>query len=727
MSRLIIVSNRLPVTLQRRKGRIEFEQSMGGLATGLLSVGEEYERLWIGWPGVPTSELSDEEHEEGRRRLLEDYGCIPVDLTEQQLEEYYYGFSNQTLWPLFHYFPQYTSYNEDHWKTYRRVNRRFADAVLEVAEPSDVIWVQDYHLMLLPAMIREQVPEAAIGFFLHIPFPSFETFRLLPWRSEIVDGLLGSDLIGFHTFDYVQHYLWSARNLLGHDHSMGQVWTGNRVAKVDSFPLGIDFKRYAEGPDKPESSGVVELNRQQMEGRRIILSVDRMDYTKGLLHRLDAFDEFLARYPQYRGRIQMIMVAVPSREDVREYDLLRRQVEEAVGRVNGRHGTIGWTPIHYVYEGLPFHELVALYRVSDVCLVTPLRDGMNLIAKEYMAARTEEEPGILVLSEMAGAAHELGEALIVNPNNTAEVAHAIRDAIEMPPEEARERARIMCDRLERYDVFTWAHDFVDSLGRVKTQQAQLDALLLNRDVRKRLLDQFRSAKRRAILFDYDGTLVDYAMNVHAASPDEKLNRLLQRIADTGSTRVVLLSGRDRASLDEWFGGLGVDLIAENGAWLKRDGEDWQRLDKQGTEWMAEIMPMLERFVDRTPGAYIEQKDASLAWHYRRADPELAEQRARELKDAALALTTHLDINVQEGHKVLEVKNAGITKGHAARVWLDEDEEDFILAIGDDPTDEELFGALPDDAYTIRVGHSPSRARWNIESVGAVRELMEELA
>ena len=723
MAKIVIVSNRLPVTVSKDEDGLTFTASVGGLATGLASFYRDYESVWIGWPGIPRDDLTTEDVTVIEETLRTQHGCLPVHLTEADLADYYEGFSNKTIWPLFHYFPQNASYEEDYFRSYVEVNRAFADAVLSVAEAGDVVWVHDYHLMLLPEMIRQRLPEATIGFFLHIPFPSFETFRLLPWRLEVVTGLMGSDLVGFHTFDYAKHFLVTVRNLTGHEHAAGEISAGRRLIKVDSFPMGIDFERYAAAPDTPAVTAEAGKVRARVGQRRIVLSVDRLDYSKGILSRIDAIDTFFEMHPEYADKVQVILVAVPSRTAVKEYDTLKRRVDEAVGRVNGRHGVIGWNPIEYLYSSLPFEELVALYSVSDVCLVTPIRDGMNLIAKEYLAADPE---GVLVLSEMAGAAKELGEAIIVNPNNRHEVASAIRNALEMPRSERERRNDTMRERLKRYNVTAWAADFVDSLAATKERQSRFAANILDEGARHELMERYRAATRRVLFLDYDGTIVDFARCPAAAVPDEEIVSVLTSLAADPANTVVVISGRERTSLESWLAETGVRLVAEHGAFTRDADGVWRAAAQDPTEWKQAFAPMLDLFVDRTPGSFVEEKDFSLVWHYRQADPELAAIRGRELKDAALSLAAHLDVTVTEDTKLVEIRSGHVNEGQAAGAWLQE-APDFVLALGDDWTDEDLFAAMPDGAYSIKVGFEPSRARWNLDSVEAVRELLRELA
>jgi len=723
--RLIVVSNRLPVTVLRRDGEVHTISSVGGLATGLKPLYQAYESLWVGWPGVRADEVTAEERAFIVQRLSQ-ARCVPVWLTRQQLRGYYFGFCNKTLWPLFHYFPQYTVYDDALWQAYRQVNEVFCDQVLRHARPDDILWVHDYHLMLLPAMLREALPKARIGFFLHIPFPSFELFRLLPWRREILEGLLGADLIGFHTYDYVLHFLASVRHVLGYEHTLGRIETDKGVVQVDAFPMGIDYRRFARAGRSRRVRRQARRIRQKMGSRKIVLSVDRLDYTKGIPQRLQAFATLLERYPAFRGQVTLVLVAAPSRIEIRHYKALKDHVDMLVGQINGQYGSVEWVPVWYYSRSLPFSDLVALYRAADVAFITPLRDGMNLVAKEYLATRVDNR-GVLILSEMTGAAKELGEALIVNPNNPEELVEALRQALTMDVAEQRERNRILRGRLRRYDVVRWARDFMDRLEEVKAVQAALEARYLTDEARRGLVEAYRRAQTRLLLLDYDGTLVPIVPQPDQAQADPELLDLLRTLAGDPANEVVLISGRDRKTLDQWLGSLPVSMVAEHGVWVRERGGPWTLIDDHlSPEWKRWVRPLMELYAERTPGAIIEEKDYSLAWHYRKADSAIAEVRSRELRNALLHLTVHLGVDVLEGDRVLEVRNAGIHKGHAARRWLARQSWDFILAVGDDRTDEDVFEVLPPQAYTLRVGLGPSKARFSVHSYRQVRQLLRDL-
>ncbi len=724
MGRLLVVANRLPLNTARRAGELHFRPSPGGLAVGLSSLPDSCEQVWIGWPGITSEKLSAEDKEQIRKRLAEE-NCRPIFLSRRQMEGYYQGFCNKTIWPLFHYFAMRTLYEKRFWKMYEQVNRVFCDEVMEIAKPDDRIWVHDYQLMLLPQLLRERLPESDIGFFLHIPWPSFELFRLLPWREEILNGLLGADLIGFHTYDYVRHFLSSVCRITGLEHTLGRVSFGSRIVKIDAFPMGIDYERYSQAINDANVEKEVGKILKKIGKRRIIISIDRLDYTKGIIQRLEAFDLFLSDNPEYKGEVTLVLVAVPSRTGVEDYKMLRERLEQLVSRVNGEHGTMGYMPVWYLYRSLPFKELTALYHIADVALVTPLRDGMNLIAKEFIAAKTDS-PGVLIISEMTGAARELGEALIVNSFDKAAIVNAIKESLEMPLLEKVERNKVMQERLRRYNVSRWSGDFLDALSEIKKTQKEFSVRELSEPISRKLVRDYAKSRKRLFLLDYDGTLVGFKGRPEQAGPDDEIMGLLRSLSSNPRNNIVIISGRDKATLEEWFGNLGTALVAEHGAWIRHGSEKWQCMQSFETEWKDSIRPILELYSERTPGSMVEDKNFSLVWHYRRADPELAYVRGQELKGALLSLTENLDVGVFEGNKILEVKSMGINKGRAVELWMKEQEWDFILAAGDDYTDEEMFSVLPDEAYSVKVGFGASRARFSVDSEREIRLLLEKL-
>jgi len=723
MSRTLIVSNRLPTKVLRTDEGLTFQPSEGGLATGLGSIYRQGDNVWIGWPGLFVEGEVEEDH---IRQELHADNMAPVFLTENEIRDFYEGFSNGTLWPTFHYFSDLATYEQRHWEAYVAVNQKFCDAVLAQAGPDDTIWVHDYQLLLLPELLRRARPEAAIGFFLHIPFPSQELIRVLPWREQLLRGMLGADLIGFHTFGYLRHFLSAVSHLLGLPAQSGQIELPNRTVRVDAFPMGIDYKRYAQAAASEASQAHETEYRAALRDTRVILSIDRLDYTKGIAQRLRAFDLLLQRYPEWRGQVSLVMLVVPSRDQVAQYATLKEEIDELVGRINSQYRTISWNPINYFYRSLPLEELVSLYRIAEVALVTPMRDGMNLVAKEFVASKLDQR-GVLILSERAGAARELSDAIIINPTDMGQLTEAMHDALVMPEEEQITRMTAMQALVRRYNIFSWTRLFMNQLAYTKMKQHMLATEMLTEPATAQLLADFQAARQRLILLDYDGTLVNFHANPQRAEPDQELRLLLRSLTELSNTRVVVISGRDRATLAKWLGHLPIDFIAEHGVWLRTAGEDWHLFQQLRNDWKREMRPVLELYVVRTAGSFIEEKDYSLVWHYRRADNDLGVERAREMLSHLTFMTANTDLQVMEGNKVIEIKNAGINKGAAAARWLERYPADFVLALGDDRTDEDTFRVLPAQAYSVRVGTGArSLARFNIASPTEVRQLLRKL-
>lgn len=723
MSKTIIVSNRLPVKLVENSGEISFVQSEGGLATGLGSIYEQSGNVWVGWPGL---EVSDEVQRQRITHELDLKNLKPVFLTQDEINQYYEGFSNEVLWPVFHYMPTYARYNKSYWDSYLSVNKKFRDIILDVAEPGDVIWVHDYQLLLLPGLIREVLPDITIGFFQHIPFPSYELFRLIPWRLEILEGILGADLIGFHTFDDARHLVQSTRRLMTSViSSSNEISYNNRNIVVDSFPMGIDSRKFA---DLVQSDAVqdqlVSLNK--MFGKvKMILSIDRLDYSKGILQRLQAFEMLLQNNPDYMGKIALYMIVVPSRDNVPQYKELRDEIDKFVGSINARYRTMEWQPVNYFYRAFPMEELAALYAKAHICLVTPMRDGMNLVCKEFVASRKNND-GVLILSEMAGASKELVDALIVNPNNIEAMSNAIIEALNMPEQEQTRRMKMMKEIVMKFNISHWVKLFMSRLTEVKQMQNSMYAKRINSSTRYNIKRKYATTGKRIIFLDYDGTLVGFKTNIELAAPDEELYQLLKQLSSDSANQLVLVSGRNPRFLEKWFGDLDVDIISEHGAWTKTRHNNWISVPGLSSNWKKDFYQVLESFTDRTPGAFIEEKDFSLVWHYRKVEESLGELRTNELMNTLRYLVEDKGLQLLPGNKVVEIKNIEINKGKAVLNFIQDRNYDFIMAIGDDHTDEDIFKALPADAITIKVGSHVSAASFYTGNYIDVRNFLKEL-
>ncbi|MCJ1322391.1 Trehalose-6-P synthase/phosphatase complex synthase subunit [Xylographa vitiligo] len=468
--RLLLVSNRLPITIKRSEdGSYDFSMSSGGLVSGLSGLSKSTTFQWYGWPGL---EVPEKEAGPLTERLKDEYNAVPVFIDDELADLHYNGFSNSILWPLFHYHPGEITFDESAWNAYEQANRLFAKAIASEVQDGDLVWVHDYHLMLLPAMLREEIgntkANVKIGFFLHTPFPSSEIYRILPVRNEILLGVLHCDLIGFHTYDYARHFLSSCSRILGLATTPNGVEFQGKVVSVGAFPIGIDPDKFTEGLKKPKVQERIATLERKFQGVKLIVGVDRLDYIKGVPQKLHALEVFLTEHPEWVGKVVLVQVAVPSRQDVEEYQNLRAVVNELVGRINGKFGTIEFMPIHFMHKSVNFDELIALYAVSDACLVSSTRDGMNLVSYEYIACQKKRH-GAMILSEFTGAAQSLNGSLIVNPWNTEELAGAIHDAVTMGDEQRSVNFEKLDKYVQKYTSAWWGQSFVGELTRISEQ------------------------------------------------------------------------------------------------------------------------------------------------------------------------------------------------------------------------------------------------------------------
>jgi trehalose 6-phosphate synthase/phosphatase len=714
---LYIISNRLPLKVSKTDNEYVYERSEGGLATGLGSLQDFAEKKWIGWPGIFSD--NEEEKEEIRVGLLPE-NFHPVFLSEDQIRDYYEGYSNSMIWPLCHYFYTYIQYETKFWESYQEVNQLFCDEAVKILKPGDMVWIQDYQLMLLSALLREKVEGISIGYFHHIPFPSYELFRVLPERAEILKGLLGADLIGFHTHDYMRHFISAAYRVLGLDSDLDEIHFTDRVIHVDAFPMGINYDLHHDAILDKTVQKMATLFRQNFGNHKLVLSVDRLDYSKGIIHRLKGFAQFLQNNPEYRGKVSLVMVVVPSRDSVDRYSDLKTKIDEMIGSLNGLYSLPDWSPVYYFYRGFPFEELMALYNIANFALVTPVRDGMNLVAKEYIAVK-RDEPGMLILSEMAGAATELKEAIIINPNNIDEIEDALLEALKMPEDEKKTRMEKMRKTLSKQTVNKWANDFTTELATIKEINILLQNKIINVESLKEIQKLYKKATKRLIILDYDGTLVPIIKNPELAIPDKQLIETLKQLAADKQNHLVISSGRDAEFLDKYFSKLDLNLAAEHGAFFKEHGK-WYENIRSDFPFDGEILDILQKTTDKTPGSRIEMKKTSISWHYRNSDKWLAELRKQQLVNALMNPCTRLNLQIMRGNKVIELKMVGVDKGIEAVRLMNADKYDFVMAMGDDITDEDMFHTMPPEAITIKVGSISDHARFSLPQLDTVKFL-----
>lgn len=724
MSRLLIVANRLPIAVSRVEGEVHVERSPGGLATGLSGPHSKSDALWIGWPG-DVQDLSDEERESLGRRL-DELRAMPVWIPPDDLKEFYEGFSNGALWPLFHHLLDQMPLHVHGWEAYERANRRFADEVCRHYHDGDLIWVHDYQLMLLPQMLRDRLPNARIGFFLHIPFPASELFRTIANRERLLEGVLGADLIGFHTAGYMRSFASSLLRVLGIPSSVDRVFHGQREVRLGVFPMGVDTEKFQSLAESPEvQARVAEL--RGMDDCAIVLGIDRLDYTKGIRRRLLAYEKFLYDHPELHGRVRLTQVAVPSRTSVEAYQEFRNEVDASIGRINGAFGTSEWAPIYYLYRGIDEVELSALYRAADVLLVTPVRDGMNLVAKEFVASRTDDG-GVLVLSEFAGAASELAEAVMMNPFDVDRASEIFYKALTLPADERLARMRALRRRVLSYDVHNWVRSYLESLEEASDRADASPLAPTSAEQLDELRGRMRAADDLLLILGYDGTLVPFASAPQLSKPDAELLELLRRLAARPRTEIHLVSGSSRDVIEQRFGGLSIHLHAEYGFWEKAKGaSDWSGPEVPPQEWREQVLGILENFTARTPGSLIEEKTVSVAWHYRMAEPEFGLFQANELTVHLTQLLSNEPVEIVTDEKLIEVRQTGVDKGIVVpRLLANSPAGVCVVAMGDDRNDEELFTALEGEGTSIHVGGGTSRADVRVPNIESARSLLTSL-
>lgn len=724
MAKRVIVSNRLPVTARKVDGKIEYKEGGGGLATALSTFTTKRNSLWIGWPGIPDDEVTSED-----KRVITAYlkkkNCHPVWLTKKQLERFYNGYSNSVLWPLFHDMESVTGDTRANWDMYKEVNQLFADTTLKLSDKNDSIWVHDYQLMMTPEMIRIKRVKAKIGFFLHIPFPAGKYLFKTPHAHRLLKGLLGADVIGTHTPSYAQNFLDCCE-----EKGIGRVGSDKvslqtHVVRVTDFPISINYDAFAEMTQTVEVSREFRKLQRKYRGKKVILMSDRMDPTKGLVERLTAYQTLLKTHKELHGKVIMAMIAMPSRGEIEVYKNLRQKIEKLVDTINKEFGAKDWQPIDARFDSFPFAQYAALYRRADVAFIAPIRDGMNLVAKEFLAS-ADKHDGVLVLSETAGAAEELKDAVLVNPKRPQTLVDGLQKALTMPKSELRRRTANMQRHIQHFNVDRWVDSFITTLESPRKLPSIQRTKTLNRKLIGQLQADYVLANRRLLLFDYDGTLSPLVSNPADAKPNRKIIKRLQKLNKPANTDVVLVSGRSKDELQEWFGDIPIGIAAEHGAFFRRvGGKNWHKTSSASQAWMNEIGAIFDRYTSLTPGAHTERKNWAITWHFRNASPYYAQKNLVALRLVVKPLLKKYNLAIKEGNKVFEVLPRDINKGRIAQEWLIQD-QDFVLCIGDDTTDEDMFIAVPPNSWTIKVGRGSTKANYRLPDVGAVHALLKKL-
>ena len=737
---LVVVANRLPVDSRTLPdGATEWVTSPGGLVTAMESVMRTVDSgAWVGWGGSP-GEAPDPFEADGM-------SLYPVRLGQEDVERYYEGFSNATLWPLYHDVIVDPEFHRTWWDTYLSANRRFAATAAPVAAPGGTIWVHDYQLQLVPQMIRAKRSDVRIGFFNHIPFPSVELFSQLPKRNSILRGLLGADLLGFQRETDSLNFVSAVRKLLGYHVEGMTIFVPGlgaapvREVQVQTFPISIDSAAVSALTEDPEiRERALELRRELGNPEKVVLGVDRLDYTKGIRHRLKAWGELLDDGSIDPHDAVMIQVATPSRERVEAYRQLRDEVELIVGRINGEHAPIGRPAVSYQHHSFDRRDMTAMFMAADVVLVTALRDGMNLVAKEYVASRPDLQ-GVLVLSEFAGAADELRAAVLVNPHDIDELKAAILRSLAMPAEEQEEAMRSLRHQVMEHDVQTWAHNFLQELEESGDPEPEVrPAIQLKGDAPSEpgaldsALAQFAEVPRLLIASDFDGVIAPIVADRDAVQPDAPSLTALRELSELPGVAVALVSGRALADLDSHTRmPSSVVLVGSHGAevgalppWMQAEVLDKSSLamTPQKEELLASITATLRRIARAHPGTEVETKPTAAVLHTRNAKGRGSINATESALEYAMTLP---DVTVTPGKEVVEFAVVPTSKGVAVDTLARASAADAWLYLGDDVTDESVFAQLGESDLGVKVGAGDTAARLRIADTEAVRGVLQRL-
>lgn len=721
MSRCLLVSNRLPITYDEKINN--FKSSSGGLVSAIKGLDADVVGCEFEWMGILTDDIAGELIEKARQTPAGSLKCHPIVVPKELYDHYYNEYSNNVIWPLFHYERSLVMHSDKGWRSYCQVNLMVAEEILKVATPGETVWVHDFQLMLVPGILKAKRPDLRVGFFLHIPFPSSEIFRELPQRKEILQSLIKADLIGFHDLSYMNHFRSSLQRVLGE--------TSLPERSLGVYPISIDAAHFTELADAPETKEFIEKYNENKKDMRWILGVDRLDYIKGLVLKLRAFRKLLKDFPEERGKVQLVQIVIPSRTEVPEYQKLKARIEQLVSSINGEFGTPAYMPISYIYHSVSENELSALYQLSEVLHIGSTRDGMNLVSLEYVVSQKDKYPGVVLLSEFAGAHSTLSYAMSINPWNVGETARKMKEALHHPEVKRRGELTAMKTFLFRYNSSEWARIFLRDLNYSRQERKSIILPQGGKFPWMNLL----TGKRVVIFCDLDGTLAPISSIPSAVRIQKGTIDLLKRITHSNA-EFVIVSGRDREFLEEQFldHDFNFPLAACHGAYYYSPfEEEWVNLvSHDPLKWKSNVMDILKLYTSRTPGSFIEDKGHAVTWHYRNSPTEFADFLANKLTFELEETLTNQPAQVNRGKKVIEVKSINANKGYFVEQWLQRMEylPDIVIAIGDDTTDEDMFDILQGrtdvKAFCIKVGKEKSRARYSLPDQATVSDFLENL-
>ena len=672
------------------------------------------------------------EHQEAVSKKLAALNCVPVFPASAKLAHtFYYDFCKLRLWPLLHYLPGRDGANETwDWQTYVDINNLFVPVCQRLYEErGDVVavWIHNYHLMLLPQALRAAVPDAIVGFFLHTPFPTSEIFLRLPWRKEILLGVLAANLIGFQTYDFARHLMQSSARILGAETEPDVVRLdeSNIMAKVCIVPYGVDVESTSALLELEETRSTIAQLRERYSGMTVIVGHDRVDRIKGLEHKFNAFGAFLKMYPEWVGKIKLVQVAFDAWGEQNEE--LDRELSRLAGSINETYGSLGYAPVEFMHRHVSDSERMGLFALANAIMVTSVRDGMNLAAHEFVLAQSKEDPGVVLMSEFCGAAESMSTALHVNPWDYEGVAQHMHQALAMGLDERVTRHETLDRYVHKQSVDAWTNAYVDDLLHLDGRAAGLRPLL---DIGE-TVSLFKKAKKRLLLFDYDGTLAPICQLPHEAVPQDRVKKALGKLAADPNTIVYVISGRDHVSLGGWLGDLPIGLSAEHGTFHRLPGTtEWHdELATSDRSWMDVVHNIFQYYVERTPGSLIERKEHALAWHYRQCNAEFGRRQARELRNHLMDITIRNPLEILGGKAVIEVRPPDLNKGSIVRRLVEQYNADFVYEAGDDKTDEFSHEALlsVDAAVSTVVGNKATLAKTHVPSTDEIHEILDAFA
>ncbi|XP_075485833.1 putative alpha,alpha-trehalose-phosphate synthase [UDP-forming] 9 [Primulina tabacum] len=779
--RKIIVANMLPLHAQKDNGTGKWSFSLDADSLLLQSKDGFTQDAEVIYVGSLKVEIEAKEQEEIAQRLLDDFNCVPAFLPQDIQKKFYHGFCKQQLWPLFHYMlpmcPDHGDrFDRQLWQAYVSANKSFADKIMEVVNPEDdFIWIHDYHLMVLPTFLRKRYNRIKLGFFLHSPFPSSEIYRTLPVRDEILKGLLNSDLIGFHTFDYARHFLSCCGRMLGLDYESKRGHIGldyfGRTVYIKILPVGIHMGRLRSVLNLPSTCNKIKEIREQFKDKKLILGVDDMDIFKGISLKLLAFEQLLQQHLEFQGKLVLIQIVNPARSSGKDVQEAKKETYSAVKRINEVFGYPGYVPVILIDRHASRSEKSAYYAMAECCIVNAVRDGMNLVPYKYVVCRQgsssmdeamdtqtdSPRTSMLVVSEFVGCSPSLSGAIRVNPWDIDAVAEAMNMAITIPDAEKRLRHEKHFRYVSSHDIAYWARSFMQDLERACKDHYDkrcwgiglglgFRVISLSPSFRKLSVDHIVSAykrtTRRAIFLDYDGTVVPQSSMVRSPTPD--VVTVLDALCNDPNNTVFIVSGRGRVSLSDWLAPCQkLGLAAEHGYFIRSSiTSDWEALAFD-LDWKKIVEPIMKLYTEATDGSYMEIKESALVWHHQDADPDFGSCQAKELLVHLENVLANEPVVVRRGQHIVEVKPQGVTKGLVSEKVIammvnDGKAPNFVMCIGDDRSDEDMFESIlstvsnptlpvAPEIFACTVGQKPSKAKYYLDDTTDVVKLLRGLA